>query len=339
MPPACVVLALSFGILVSSQDINTPLNMRQLFGYVLALALLPTIIFTSCDQSSNKTINDALEAKVARGDYLVNAVANCMHCHASRDFTKFGGPPIPGTEGKGGQRKGVYVSNITPTKLGNWTDQEITRALTTGINNVGDTLFFTMPYWNYKYLSKYDAESIVAYLRTLNPIADSVPKRNLDQYQPGRLTSLYHEFYVNDIYQSIDEPQLDEELEKGKYLVTIAGCVGCHTRLDLKKLEFKRDSLFAGGQLSNKPENKFKVNSANITPDTTTGIGAWSEEMFLAKFKSYREKESYEYDPGKHNSEMPWTIFANMTDEDIKSIYRYLRTIKPIENKVTKWPQ
>jgi len=79
--------------------------------------------------------------------------------------------------------------------------------------------------------------------------------------------------------------------------------------------------------------------SANITPDTTTGIGGWTEEMFLAKFKNYKDKEAYDYDPGKYNSEMPWTIFANMTDDDIKSIYKYLRTIKPIKNTVTKWPQ
>ena len=301
--------------------------------------LLVAFCIDSCNSSSSNTDNDTLSAKVKRGDYLVNAVANCMHCHADRDFTKFSGPTVSGTEGKGGQRKGVFVSNITPTVLGNWTDQEIERAITSGISNVGDTLFFTMPYMSYKYLTKYDAESIVAYIRTLKPLADSVPKRNLDNLKPGRLTSLYHEFYSNDIYQSLEQPQLDKELLKGKYLVTIGGCIPCHTNLDVKLLVFKRDSVFAGGQLSNKPGNNFKVISANITPDTTTGIGAWTEEMFLAKFKSYRDKEAYDYDPGKYNSEMPWTIFANMTDDDIKSIYKYLRTIKPIKNKVTKWPQ
>ena len=125
---------------------------------------------------------------------------------------------------------------------------------------------------------------------------------------------------------------------KGKYLVTIGGCVGCHSNLDRKILAYKRDSLLAGGLLSNNLVNNFKVKSANITPDTTTGIGGWTEETFLAKFKSYRDREAYDYDPGKYNSEMPWTIFANMTDDDIKSIYKYLRTIKPIKNKVTKWP-
>ncbi|MFN5477597.1 MAG: hypothetical protein ACK484_13495 [Sphingobacteriales bacterium] len=282
---------------------------------------------------------DALPAKVKRGDYLVNAVANCMHCHADRDFTKYGGPPVPGTEGKGGQKKGVWVSNITPAALASRTDEEIIRTITTGINHLGDTLFATMPYMSYKYLTRYDAESIVAYLRTLKPINNKVPPMDLGNRPVGILTSMYQDWYENDVYKDLDQPLLDSVSQKGKYLVTIGGCVACHTNIDLKLLAFKRDSLLAGGQLSNKPGQKFKVVSANITPDSATGIGAWTEDIFLAKFVSYRNKEMYAHDPGKYNSEMPWSIFANMTDEDIRSIYRYLRTVKPIRNKVTKWPE
>ena len=292
----------------------------------------------SCDSMVRKPADAAASDKVQRGDYLVNAVANCMHCHADRDFTKFSGPTVPGTEGKGGQKKGVSVPNITPTVLASWTDAEIKRAITSGISNLGDTLFFTMLYMNYQYLTDDDAESIVAYLRTLKPLVDTVPKRNLDRWKPGVLTTTYHEFYVNDPYKLLDAPVPGSDAEKGKYLVTIGGCLTCHTPLDAGKLVLKKDSLFAGGQLSNKPGNNFKVVSANITPDTATGIGSWTEEVFLAKFQHYRSREAYDYPPGKYNSEMPWTIFANMTDEDIRNIYRYLRTIKPIRNKVTKWP-
>lgn len=314
--------------------------MKQIFVCtIILLSILVVFFIGSCNNSSNSKGNGTLSAKIKRGDYLVNAVANCMHCHADRDFTKFGGPTVPGTEGKGGQRKGVFVSNITPTVLGSWTDQEIVRAITSGITNVGDTLYPTMPYMSYKYLTKNDAESIVAYLRTLKPIANNVPKRDLSSMPPDRLNSLYNDWYGNDFYKVLDQPQHDTALLKGKYLVTIGGCMACHTNIDVKLRTFKTDSVFAGGQLSNKPGNKFKVVSANITPDTATGIGAWTEEMFLAKFANYRNKEAYEYDPGIYNSEMPWPIFARMTDEDIRSIYRYLRTIKPIKNKITKWPQ
>lgn len=314
--------------------------MRQrLYLSNVLLSCFTAFCLGSCSSGADKAANDALAARVKRGDYLVNAVANCMHCHADRDFTKFSGPTRPGTEGSGGQRKGVVVRGITPTTLGSWTDEELVRAITTGINNKGDTLFPTMPYMNYRYLTPYDAESIVAYLRTLNPLPDSIPDRDLSNYPPGIVASMYRDWYGDDIYQSLSQPKGDEELLKGKYLVTLAGCLGCHTNIDRKAMAFKRDSVFAGGQLSNKPGNNFKVYSANITPDTTTGIGAWSEEVFLAKFKNYRDREAYDYNPGKYNSEMPWTLFANMTDEDIRSIYRYLRTIRPIRKQVTKWPQ
>jgi len=302
---------------------------------ILTLSLATVLYVVACKSASN----DARAAKVKRGDYLVNAVANCMHCHADRDFTKYGGPPVPGTEGQGGQKKGVWVSNITPAALASQTDEEIIRTITTGINHLGDTLFATMPYMSYKYLTRYDAESIVAYLRTLKPINNKVPPMDLGNRPVGILTSMYQDWYENDVYKDLDQPLLDSVSQKGKYLVTIGGCVACHTNIDLKLLAFKRDSLLAGGQLSNKPGQKFKVLSANITPDSATGIGAWTEDIFLAKFVSYRNKEMYAHDPGKYNSEMPWSIFANMKDEDIRSIYRYLRTVKSIRNKVTKWPE
>lgn len=314
--------------------------MRHLNRHIiLSLSLATGLLLTACNSASKDATDKALAAKVKRGDYLVNAVANCMHCHADRDFTKFGGPVVPGTEGKGGQKKGVWVANITPSALESRTDEEIIRAITTGINHLGDTLFATMPYMSYKYLTRYDAESIVAYLRTLKPIDNTVPPRDLSNRPVGILTTMYQDWYENDVYQDLYQPFLDSASQKGKYLVTIAGCVACHTNIDLKLLAFKRDSLLAGGQLSNKPGQKFKVVSANITPDSATGIGAWTEDMFLAKFASYRNKEMYAHDPGKYNSEMPWSIFANMTDEDIRGIYRYLRTVKPIRNKVTKWPE
>lgn len=304
--------------------------------WITGLFLLTVIFWVA---ACNPTTNDALAAKVKRGDYLVNAVANCMHCHADRDFTKFGGPPVPGTEGKGGQKKGVWVSNITPAALEGRTDEEIIAAITTGIRHNGDTLFATMPYMSYQYLTRYDAESIVAYLRTLKPIANDVPPRDLSNRPAGILSKLYQDWYKNDMYRELSQPLPDTALSRGKYLVTIGGCVGCHTNLETASLSFRRDSILAGGQLSNKPGQKFKVVSANITPDSATGIGAWTEETFLAKFASYRSKEMYAQDPGKYNSEMPWPIFANMTDEDIRSIYRFLRTVKPIRNNVTKWPE
>lgn len=79
--------------------------------------------------------------------------------------------------------------------------------------------------------------------------------------------------------------------------------------------------------------------SANITPDSATGIGAWTEERFLNKFIVYREEKNYNYDPGAQNSIMPLVDYAGITDNDLKAIYAYLRTVKPVSNKVEKYPK
>jgi mono/diheme cytochrome c family protein len=317
-------------------------NMRRIHIYsTFILLILTALLFYSCNNSSNKTSNESLTAKINRGDYLVNTVCNCMHCHAERDFTKFSGPVIQGTEGKGGQLKarGIYATNITPTVLGNWTDDEITRAITAGITKTGDTLFPLMPYGGYTYLSKDDAASIVAYLRTLKPLANSVPKRNLAYLPSGMLGLLYRNLYLNNIDQTKNQLLPDIDSVKGKYLVSLAGCNGCHTPFNNRLLVFYSDSILAGGALYKVPESNFKVRSSNLTPDTATGIGSWTEEIFLSKFKNYREQKAYDYNPGKYNTDMPWSIVAKMTDDDIKSIYSYLRTIKPVHNKLEKWPQ
>ena len=86
--------------------------------------------------------------------------------------------------------------------------------------------------------------------------------------------------------------------------------------------------MFAGG-LKFKNE-KLTAISANITPDVETGIGSWSEEVFLTKFKVYRDPGFYNYNPGRKNTFMPWLSFSQLDDYDLKAIYAYLRTVKPV---------
>jgi hypothetical protein len=94
---------------------------------------------------------------------------------------------------------------------------------------------------------------------------------------------------------------------------------------------------YAGGQLV-KLENGQTLYSANITPDPRSGIGSWSREFFIDRFKRYQDS-SYPYTkmtPGGTNTIMPWMTFAGMTRDDLGAIYDYLRTIQPINNQVPK---
>ena len=61
--------------------------------------------------------------------------------------------------------------------------------------------------------------------------------------------------------------------------------------------------------------------------------------MFLEKFKGYRDPARFASNPGKLNSIMPWSLFSKMDDFDIKAIYSYLRTVKPVKHLVEKYPK
>ena len=327
--------------------------MRKLItSPAIVLMALTTVFFYACNSGNNtsestqaSSVNeDSIQQVVARGEYLAVHVAACIHCHSKRDWTKYSGPVIPGTEGGGGQEfshaefdaiPGVlYSKNITPdsaTGIGTWTDAEIIRAITQGIRKNGDTLFPLMPYASFNHMSKSDLMSIVAYLHALKPIHDEVPARQL-------MIPISMAYPAPALQKSVDAnvaPPESDSVKYGGYLVAMAGCSDCHTPYVKGQPDFSR--LFAGGNTFNLPGST--VNSANLTPDSTTGIGTWTETTFLGKFIPYRDKKNWDFNPGKENSAMPLAEFAGMTDGDLRSIYSYLRSVKPISNKVIKYPE
>src|SRR5438067_13744156 len=127
-------------------------------------------------------------ARLARGEYLVNHVTPCLHCHSTIDNEVFGGDIKPGTIGMGGFQFGasdgvpgfVQAQNITPdaeTGIGKWTDGEVLRAMREGIKNDGAALFPMMPYVEFSRYDDEDAKAIVAWLRTLKPIRHEIKPR------------------------------------------------------------------------------------------------------------------------------------------------------------------
>lgn len=313
----------------------------------LSVAAMIAVYTTACNSGKKEPAaasqSDSLTKVLERGKYLTEHVAGCIDCHSQRDFTKFSGPVVAGTEGGGGlvfdQKFGLpgvlYGKNITPDKetgIGNWTDAEILRAMTQGINKNGDTLFPLMPYVNYNHMAKEDLLSIIAYIKTMKPIKNQVPARQLmmpiSMAYPGPA-----------LQASVDgnvKPAESDAVKYGEYLVNMADCGTCHSPLTPQGPDVM-NRKFAGGYPFELPSNK--VVSANITSDSATGIGSWTEETFLNKFKPYREKKGYDYDPGHANTVMPLSILAGIKDEDLKAMYAFLRTVKPISNKVEKFPK
>ena len=274
---------------------------------------------------------------LARGEYLASHVAVCMDCHSTRDWNRFSGPIVPGTLGKGGERfdeksglPGVIISrNITPQALGNWSDGEIIRAMAGGISKDGHALFPLMPYDAYRFMDESDALAIVAWLRTIPAQANEVPRHQLD-------------FPLNLIVNAIPKPpefrQVDHgnTVEYGRYLATLGGCVWCHTPVNAQSRAIPELAL-AGGQAF--PLRGGIVRSANISPDPETGIGSWSKQDFIARFRAWQgpEAETRPLGADGFNTLMSWTQFAGMTDEDLGAIYDFLMQSRPVNNTVRGW--
>jgi len=323
--------------------------MRKLFVFAaICIAVIGAAYFSACNNNKTEptaTSNeDSVKKVLERGEYLVTKVAACLDCHSKRDYSKFAGPVVPGTEGMGGEvfdhalldaiPGTLYAKNITPdpeTGIGTWTDDELLRAITQGINKKGDTLFPLMPYANFNHMAKSDLLSIIAYVRTLKPIKNKIPERQL-------MIPISMAYPAPALQPSVDAnvaPPESDKVKYGEYLTNFADCGTCHTPFVKGQPDFGH--AFAGGNTFTL--TGFKVNTANITPDSATGIGAWNEERFLNKFIVCREERGYNYDAGKQNTIMPVTVYAGMKDDDLKAIYAYLRSIKPVSNKVEKYPK
>jgi mono/diheme cytochrome c family protein len=278
------------------------------------------------------------DAVIGRGRYLANHVAVCVDCHSTRDWNAFSGPIVPGTEGAGGERFGkelgfpgtFYAANITPAGLRQWSDGEILRAITGGVTRDGKAMYPVMPYPSYRALSEADAEAIVAYIRTLAPITREIPPSQLD-------------FPMNVWVRALPEPYAPPPLPDrssivayGRYLTTIARCPVCHTRSEggrpIEGMEY------AGGADFDVPGAEH-IQSANITPDSDTGIGDWPRTFFIARFRDPTSARAQRLPlrDRRFNTIMPWTMFAGMTDEDLSAIYAYLRTVRPVRNQVARF--
>lgn len=314
----------------------------------IALTAISTVIiaaayFSSCKGGKSEpkadSKEDSLKKVFERGEYLANHVAVCIDCHSIRDTGRFSMPVVPGTEGGGAAFPFTITEfvpgeitppNITPAALKDWTDEDLLKVITRGINKKGDTLFPIMPYHSYSKLAKSDVLAIIAYIKTLKSIDHTTP--------PGKLEipmSMLGPLPDGNLDNN-KMPDASDKVAYGGYLVTVAACADCHTPMGPDGApDFSK--VFSGGTVF---ENKlFKVAVVNITPDSATGIGAWSEEMFVNKFKNNASNEVLNIHPGRQNTFMPWSMYGKMKEDDLKAIYAFLRTVKPINNKVEKYPK
>jgi hypothetical protein len=275
--------------------------------------------------------------RMSRGKYLVEGVLQCWGCHSEVDFTRRPALPRPGKKGGGHifpnielglpEPNRVVAPNISPDPeygAGTWKDAVFIRALRQGIGHDGRTLFPLMPYQYFRNLSDEDLASVVVYVRSIAPVHIKQPKRLLTDTIKNALQSLPPVAHVA-------EPDRSSRVVYGKYLVTAGHCDGCHTPPDehfnpIPGMDFAGGAPLTGAWGPD-PMKVFTVASLNLTPDAS-GISYFDEKMFVNALRT-----------GKVNARplaniMPWAFFRNLSDDDLGSMFAYLRTLKPVQHRV-----
>jgi mono/diheme cytochrome c family protein len=172
-------------------------------------------------------------------------------------------------------------------------------------------------------MSDADVTAVLSYLRSRNPVKSDHPSTSWNFL--GR--ALWAMGFIHPDGPTEEIPRYvspDTTANYGRYLAnSISNCKGCHTSRDMKTGAFTSPVFSGGFEMPSEFHAGRVYITPNITPDPTTGwIRNWSEKQFIERLHKGRI-----YD----DSPMPWTSFKNFSDNDLKAIFRYLATLKPIQ--------
>jgi mono/diheme cytochrome c family protein len=272
---------------------------------------------------------DATPERLARGKYLLTSgQPPCVMCHSPLEVTPDGGLTVqPGTEfsGRSFDVEGVpfvVAPNLTPdpeTGIGTWTDDQLARAIREGISHDGRALFPIMPYEKFHAMSDEDLAAVIVYLRSLPPVRHELAKTAVP-------------FPLNRLINSVPEPvtapvsaDLSTPEKRGAYIAQMGVCADCHTTRD-DKGNVRAEMAFAGGTAMPFGSRK-TVYSANLTPGVN-GIPYYTEDLFVETIRTGKVRSR------KLDSMMPLELYKNMTDQDLKDLFAYLKTLKPVDHYV-----
>ena len=266
-------------------------------------------------------------AAIARGRYLAYGPALCAECHVANELTKRveAGEEIPLSGGhEWALPLGTIRSpNLTPdsaTGIGRYTDAQLARMLRHMVRPDGRA---AAPFMAFQNLSDDDVVAILSFLRAQPPVRNAVAPNDLNLL--GKVVST---FLIKPKGPDGDPPAhtpAGPSVERGSYLLTAASdCVGCHTARNMVDGSFTGPKLAGGGTFPVEGEPDKMLVSPNLTPDPKTGrIVSWTEDQFVDRFRAGKVlPKTY----------MPWGALSRMTEDDLRSVYRYLKSLPPVEH-------
>jgi mono/diheme cytochrome c family protein len=266
-------------------------------------------------------------AVIARGDYLFNTLGHCPVCHG--DPQALARQPAGRVPSSGGRvfhadPFGTFVArNLTAdreTGLGANSDGDIARAIRSAVDRDGHFLpFMKLAVGAY---ADEDLTALVSYIRTFPPIRNQEAPEAwgfiakylaATRFKPAPQRPLP---YV----PASDAPNA----ARGGYLANgPGGCRYCHTPHDPMAGFVETGPPFSGGDVdADETDASFEIKAPNLTPDPTSSpIAAWDEDTFVTRFHGGRVFAG---------SPMPWERFTGVTEADVRSLYRYLKSLRPV---------
>lgn len=273
---------------------------------LLALAVIAVYVvtgrrFAERHEIAGRPIPAATDsAALARGRHLADAVGKCAECHGE-DL----GGKVMNDDFVFGRLVGA---NITAGRGGlrGWSDADWERAIRHGVSRDGRPLFF-MPAEAFQTMGDADLAALVAYLRTVPPVDREVPAFRAGPmaralYLGGAFPLLPVEQVRHDSVGG-DAPPAGQTPEYGRYLAAIGGCTSCH-----------------GADLRG-------TGDPAAPAITDAKHASWSEADFFTALRRGTRPDGTTIDPNK----MPWVASGRMTDDEIRAVWAYIRSVPPME--------
>lgn len=280
---------------------------------------------------------------IARGRYLAFGPAHCASCHAPgpqvhaamnastlEEYRSIVGSLDHNTPLSGGftytlELGKLHFPNITPdveTGIGRYTDGQLARLFRHGVRPNGQVLFPIMEYQN---ISDEDLIALLSFMRSQPPVRNIIPDHELTFMGKAVKAFLFRPMGP-DGTPPVKSPPEQATIERGEYLANrVAQCAQCHTQRNMTDLSFNGPRFAGGAELNESWAPDIIFVPPNLTPDPETGhIVNWSEEQFVERFQAGTLIKG---------TPMDWELFARMSDTDLRAIYRYLRSLEPVENE------
>ena len=308
---------------------------RLILGTALAVIVLAAAALGAVELRWKRTFDTPYPAIAAssdpavieRGKYLVFGPATCAYCHVPRErwgeLARGATPPLTGNHLFRLPIGDLYSANLTPdaeTGIGRRTDRDLARLIRHNVRADGRAAF---PLMAFGQMSDDDLSAVISYLRSQPAERLAVPGNQFNLLGKALLAfAIEPEPHPAPSQVSPSGPSV----ARGEYLANyVSSCVECHTDRDPQNGQFV-GAKFGGGQRMDLAADRSKVAvPPNLTPDPKTSpMGRWDEDVFVARFRAG------ELIPG---TPMPWGAYAKMTDEDVRSVYRYLRSLPAVEHE------